>query len=122
MQKEMSINRPPKLIIIGNILVGLYFGFIFFMTATWGIDDDAELAKVAWGHIAVHRFQESAVYAAQVTLACLGLTWLSCFVLTRNFVKTTKWAVGLAAIALFIILSGAAIGCVHFYIKKLVGP
>ena len=114
----MNISKPLKFLTGANILAGLFFGYLFFITINWGIDDDADPTKIAWGHLAFHHFTDSIGYAIRLALFGLVLNWLSCITFTRQTVKTTKWAFGLTLLFVFVILCGAAIGSVHFYIYK----
>ncbi len=113
-------NILIKLTVI-NTLVGLYFGFIFYNAALWGISDDVDFSKVAWGHIALRQFIESLNYALWVALFCFALSWGVGYAFTRNGRQSIKWAAVLAVLTLSIIAISSVIGNIQFYIERPVG-
>ncbi len=115
------MNKSLKLLILTNVIIGLYAGFAFYIGSLWGIDDDADASKVAWGHLAVRRFTEDIQYAFWIALICLVLSWIIAYVSTRDFKQSAQWALYLGLLTLSLIAIGSAVGNIQFYIERPIG-
>jgi len=117
----MLIARPLKLILAINFVLAALYGWAIFAAINWGVDDDADLARIAWGHLALRHFLAAVPYALGFALFGFGLNWILCFAPRGSALKAALQAAWLAVALLALCLCGAAIACVRFYLARPVG-
>jgi hypothetical protein len=110
-----------RLLFFVNALFALYFAFLFTIPFL-GIDDDADLAQVAWGHEAFRHLQDNAGLAFHFALSIAPLNWLWCVFNIRDWRKANRTALQVSLLTLGLMLCGSVIGAFVFYFTKPVGP